>query len=39
VVGWWRRSQAASYRRWVVVPASLAIAIVGAYWTVTRLAG
>ncbi len=38
-VGWWRRSQAASYRRWVVVPASLAIAIVGAYWTVTRIVG
>jgi hypothetical protein len=39
VVGWWRRSQAVSYRRWVVVPASLAIAIVGAYWTVTRVVG
>ena len=39
VVGWWRRSQAVSYRRWVVVPASLAIAIVGAYWTVTRITG
>jgi hypothetical protein len=38
-VGWWRRSQASSYRRWVVVPASLAIAIVGAYWTVTRIVG
>ena len=38
-VGWWRRAQAASYRRWVVVPASLAIALVGVYWTVIRLAG
>jgi hypothetical protein len=36
-VGWWRRSQSAAYRRWVVVPASLAIACVGVYWTVTRL--
>lgn len=27
------------YRRWVVVPASLAIAAVGAYWTVARLTG
>ena len=35
LVGWWR------HRTWyharVVVPASLAIAVVGAYWTVTRL--
>jgi hydrogenase/urease accessory protein HupE len=38
-VGWWRRAQASSYRRWVVVPASLAIAIVGAWWTVTRVYG
>jgi len=38
-VGWWRRSQALTYRRWVVVPASLAIAIVGAYWTVLRSMG
>lgn len=28
-----------TYRRRVVVPASLAIAMVGAYWTVARLAG
>jgi hypothetical protein len=38
-VGWWRRSQALRYRRWVVVPASLAIGIVGAYWTVMRVHG
>jgi hydrogenase/urease accessory protein HupE len=38
-VGWWRRAEASSYRRWVVVPASLAIAIVGAYWTVVRVHG
>lgn len=38
-VGWWRRAQAVAYRRWVVVPGSLAIALVGAYWTVTRIAG
>ena len=38
-VGWWRRAEAASYRRWVVVPASLAIALVGAYWTVIRVHG
>jgi hydrogenase/urease accessory protein HupE len=38
-VGWWRRTQATSYRRWVVVPASLAIAIVGAWWTVMRVHG
>jgi hydrogenase/urease accessory protein HupE len=38
-VGWWRRAQAPSYRRWVVVPASLAIAIVGAWWTVMRVHG
>jgi hypothetical protein len=37
-VGWWRRSRSAGYRRWVVVPASLAIAMVGAYWTMARLA-
>ncbi len=39
VVGWWRSAQAPVYRRWVVVPASLAIAMVGAYWTVTRVLG
>ena len=38
-VGWWRRAEAASYRRWVVVPASLAIALVGAYWTLVRVHG
>jgi hypothetical protein len=36
-VGWWRRTQSAFYRRWVVVPTSLAIAIVGVYWTILRL--
>ena len=35
VVGWWRHH--AWYHRRVVVPASLAIAAVGLYWTVTRL--
>jgi hypothetical protein len=35
LVGWWRHR--AWYHQRVVVPASLAIAIVGAYWTVTRL--
>jgi hydrogenase/urease accessory protein HupE len=36
LVGWWttRRSW---YRPWVVVPASLAIAAVGAVWTIERL--
>ena len=34
-VGWWR--SAPSYRRRVVVPASLAIACVSMYWTVLRL--
>jgi hypothetical protein len=42
-VGWWRRSEAASggqgYRRWVVIPASLLIAGVGAYWTIARALG
>ncbi len=27
----------ARYRRWVVVPASCAIACIGVYWTVARL--
>jgi HupE / UreJ protein len=36
-VGWWRRSRSAGYRRWVVVPASLAIATMGAYWTMARI--
>ncbi len=35
LVGWWR--QRAWYHPRVVVPASVAIAVVGAYWTVTRL--
>jgi hydrogenase/urease accessory protein HupE len=34
-VGWYRRRD--WYRSWIVVPASLAIACVGAYWTVARL--
>lgn len=38
-VGWWRVARAASYRRFVVVPASLGIALVGAYWTWTRALG
>ncbi len=36
-VGWWRRRP--SYRSRVVVPASAAIAIVGVFWAVQRLAG
>lgn len=36
-VGWWRHRP--WYHARVVVPASLAIAAVGLYWTVTRLAG
>ena len=35
LVGWWRHR--AWYHPRVVVPASLAIAVIGAYWTVTRL--
>jgi HupE / UreJ protein len=35
VVGWWRDRP--WYHRRVVLPASIAIATVGAYWTVTRL--
>jgi hypothetical protein len=38
-VGWWRATRLEVYRRWVVVPVSLAIAAVGLYWTVTRAAG
>lgn len=38
-VGWWRRSEAGRYRRWVVVPASVLIAVCGAWWTVTRALG
>jgi len=37
LVGWWRHH--AWYYRRIVVPASLAIAAVGLYWTVTRLLG
>lgn len=35
VIGWWRERP--WYHRWVVRPASLAIAAVGAYWTVARV--
>lgn len=38
-VGWWRQRDAVSYRQWVVVPASLLIAVVGAYWTIVRSIG
>ena len=38
-VGWWRLSRRETYRRWVVVPVSLAIALVGLYWTATRALG
>jgi len=34
-VAYWR-SNRATYRRWVVLPASLAIAITGVYWTIQR---
>jgi hypothetical protein len=39
VVGWWRMARLETYRRWVVVPVSLAIALVGLYWTATRALG
>jgi hydrogenase/urease accessory protein HupE len=35
-VAWWRRN-AFTYRRFVVQPASLAIALVGLYWTIQRV--
>jgi hypothetical protein len=38
-VGWWRLSRLDLYRRWVVVPVSVAIALVGLYWTATRALG
>jgi len=38
-VGWWRSADTRRYRRWVVVPASLLIAVVGAYWTIERTLG
>lgn len=38
VVGWWRKN-AVLYRGRVVVPASLAIAATGLYWTVARVMG
>jgi len=38
-LGWWRRGENVAYRRWVVVPASVAIAAVGAYWTIARAFG
>jgi hypothetical protein len=38
-VGWWRLDRLEIYRRWVVVPVSLAIALVGLYWTATRALG
>jgi hydrogenase/urease accessory protein HupE len=38
-VGWWRRTESGRYRRWVVVPASVLIAICGAWWTITRALG
>lgn len=34
-VGWWRHRP--WYQQWVVAPASLAIAAVGVYWTVSRV--
>jgi hydrogenase/urease accessory protein HupE len=38
-VGWWRRAEAVQYRRWVVVPASILIAVCGVYWTIVRTLG
>jgi hydrogenase/urease accessory protein HupE len=38
-VGWWRQRETTRYRQWVVVPASIAIALVGAYWTIVRSIG
>ena len=38
-VGWWRSSETNVYRRWVVVPASVLIALCGAWWTITRTLG
>lgn len=35
LIGWWR--ERTWYRPWVVRPASVGIALVGAYWTVTRV--
>jgi hypothetical protein len=37
--GWWRSTRLDAYRRWVVVPVSLAIAAVGLYWTAVRALG
>lgn len=37
-VGYWKR-EASGYRRFVVAPASITIAITGLYWTLERLAG
>jgi hydrogenase/urease accessory protein HupE len=39
LVGWWRTSESGIYRRWIVIPASLLIAVVGAYWTIERTLG
>ena len=36
-VGWFRERE--SYRKVVVIPASLAIAMVGGYWALTRALG
>jgi hypothetical protein len=39
-VGWWRwrsTEHTGRYRRWIVIPASLLIAAVGAYWTIARV--
>ncbi len=37
-VGYWKR-EASAYRRFVVAPASVTIAITGLYWTLERLSG
>lgn len=37
IVAYWRRD-ALTYRRWIVLPASACIALVGLYWTIARIA-
>jgi hypothetical protein len=39
LVGWWRQHERVRYRQLVVVPVSILIALVGAYWTIVRALG
>jgi hypothetical protein len=39
LVGWWRQRERVRYRQRVVVPVSVLIAAVGAYWTIVRALG